>query len=76
MEKLEQLFIKGFNTGYVLARYDATLIKDLMSHLNQVSPYIQGLFLGQKEFELERINTRLADLDRTDERDINKLERD
>ena len=40
----EELFIKGFNNGYVLAKFEPKFTKDLLSGIEKnAMPFIQGL---------------------------------
>lgn len=58
----EQLFIKGFNNGYVLAKYEPEISKELLKGIEKNGlPYIQGLFSGAKEVKIERFNSKAKD---------------
>ena len=58
----EELFIKGFNNGYVLAKFEPKFTKDLLSGIEKnAMPFIQGLFSGAKEVKIENFNSKTKD---------------
>lgn len=58
----QQIFIRGFNSGYLLAKYLPELLTKLLESIHASSPYVQGLSFGQKEFELEHSQRELETL--------------
>lgn len=47
MEEQEELYTKGFNNGYLLARHEPELAAKLMASSNEQNPYLHG-FAGGK----------------------------
>lgn len=60
----EQQYIKGFNNGYTLSKYKPDLINKLMQNLHPSNDYLEGLFSGREEFELETSRDQLQELHR------------
>lgn len=58
----EKQFITGFNSGYVLAKHEPVMLSTVIKGLQSDNSYIQGLMLGQKEFEQEQSISRLNDI--------------
>lgn len=58
----ENLFIKGFNQGYLLAQYEPDLLTSLLKNINQVNSYLSGLSFGQKEFVIEQATSEIYKL--------------
>ncbi|HUZ59426.1 MAG TPA: hypothetical protein VMU83_11650 [Hanamia sp.] len=57
-------FIKGFNHGYTLAKYEPGLLSKIVKDINSKNDYVQGIVSGKEEFELEKSRTHLDDLTR------------
>lgn len=54
MEKQEQQrYIKGFNNGYLLAKHEPDLAKQLIAQQNDQNPYFKGLVAGKGQFDKE-----------------------
>lgn len=53
MEEQEQLYTKGFNNGYLLARHEPELATKLSASPNEQNPYFRGLVFGKQEYEKE-----------------------
>lgn len=64
MEYNEQKFIAGFNSGYLLAKYEPKLLTSLISNISPINSYISGITSGKKEYELELESKKLEDLGR------------
>ena len=62
MEDQEKLYAKGFNNGYLLSRYEPTLLNQIVRSNNSHNEYFQGLVSGSKEHILENSQDRLNDL--------------
>ena len=60
----EQLFIRGFNHGYLLARYMPDLMDTLRKGIQNTNDYFQGFFSGENEWKLEHSKILLDDLSR------------
>lgn len=75
----EEKYVKGFNSGYLLAKHEPKLLAAVVRNLHPTTGYIEGLFSGKGEFEREYIKTHSSDLkgirDQTQNRKPN-LERD
>ena len=54
MENSEKELIEGFNSGYIIAKYEPELAAKLEKGLQPTNEYTKGLLLGQKEFEKEK----------------------
>ncbi len=59
-KKLVPDFQKGFNSGYILSKYEPKLTKQLfkIAHQNP-SEYYKGLVSGKQEHEMEKMKGRL-----------------
>lgn len=62
MELNEQQFITGFNSGYLLAKYEPVMLTSLLKDIRPTTSYIQGMTYGQREYEQELMKDRLNDL--------------
>lgn len=62
MEKLEQLFIKGFNNGYMLAKHEPQMLDTLLREIRPNSSYIDGMKGGQLEYQQERLQNRVNEI--------------
>jgi len=62
MEINEKQFISGFNSGYLLAKYEPQMLTALFNYIQPMNSYISGLSYGQKVFELEEIKNHLNEL--------------
>ncbi|MFZ4751902.1 MAG: hypothetical protein ACOYLG_01045 [Chitinophagaceae bacterium] len=54
----EQQFTKGFNNGYLLAKHEPVLLKQLLVVKNE-NEYIKGLVSGKKQHDIEKMRVRL-----------------
>lgn len=63
MEKEEQQFVKGFNNGYLLARYEPVLTSQIAKTLQPDNDYLSGFLSGKEEFELEQTKAQVNQLD-------------
>jgi hypothetical protein len=52
METNEELYIKGFNHGYLMAKHEPEALKQLLKATPE-NEYLQGMQGGQKEYEKE-----------------------
>ncbi|MCI1266520.1 MAG: hypothetical protein LKG19_08080 [Saprospiraceae bacterium] len=62
MEINETKFIKGFNTGYFLAKYEPKVLMDVLEHIHPINSYISGMNFGQQEFQIEVDKSHLKEL--------------
>lgn len=72
MELNEQQFITGFNSGYLLAKFEPVLLKILLKGIHPNTLYINGLSSGQREYEQEQTKNRLNDVKRLRSKNLNK----
>lgn len=72
MMEINELFVKGFNDGYVLANHEPNLLNSILHNISPTNSYVSGLNSGQKEFELETNVHDLAKLrqSRNQDRDL------
>jgi hypothetical protein len=71
IEGKEQLFAKGFNQGYLLARYEPDILTSVLKNNNPINSYFSGLSFGKKEFEIEQATSEISKL-----RNSKKIEKD
>lgn len=64
MELNEKQFFKGFNQGYILAKYEPKLISILLKGSKDHNSYTNGIKHGQKEYELEYIKGHQIEINR------------
>lgn len=61
---IEQHYIKGFNDGYTIAKYNFDLITKIIQNLQPIDEYLEGFFSGKEEFEIEHSLVQLKELNR------------
>ena len=49
----EKQYVTGFNNGYILAKHEPGLLSKIVKNLSSTTNYLQGLFSGKEEYELE-----------------------
>ncbi len=54
-DQIELDFIKGYNAGYLLAKFKPELAKFVIKDLQVANDYNKGLVQGHKEFQMERL---------------------
>lgn len=64
MEAQDRLFIKGFNSGYLLAKHMPSLLDKIVKNVSPTNDFSEGLFSGRKEYELEHSKTQSEELKR------------
>ncbi|MBK8241853.1 MAG: hypothetical protein IPK88_20290 [Saprospiraceae bacterium] len=62
MEIDESKYIKGFNAGYFLSKYEPKVSLELLEHIHPINSYISGMNFGQKEFQIEIDKNQLEEL--------------
>jgi hypothetical protein len=55
----QSLFIRGFNNGYLLDRFEPTLLASLLRGLPLSNLYVSGLSKGQGRNQMERTTQEL-----------------
>ena len=53
MEESDAFYIKAFNSGYLLAKYEPELAAKLANQENNNNEYHAALILGKQQFEKE-----------------------
>lgn len=78
MAEFNILYQKGFNGGYLIAKYLPKLSRTLMSGFRSSEhPFVIGFSAGTKQAELERTQSRMDDLSALRDKHPDKdLERD
>ena len=77
MEQNELQFIRGFNSGYILAKHEPQMLSTLVKDLRPNTSYIAGMKGGQREYEQETMKDRLNELERLKNNDKEKnIDRD
>ena len=56
-DQIELDFTKGYNAGYLLAKFKPELAKLVIKDLQVANDYNKGLVQGQKEFQKERLKS-------------------
>lgn len=64
MDTPETLYKEGFNNGYLLAQYEPSLLEKLLGHLEPSGHYLEGMFSGKEEFQLEYTRSQTEALSR------------
>ncbi len=75
----EQHFIEGFNSGFLLAKYEPILLMKVLQNLRAKNDYVKGLFSGKEEFEIEQTKDYLKQVYEIRSQSLNRnngLERD
>ena len=62
MEEQEKQFTKGFNNGYLIAKYQPDLFAKLEKNMDSSNEYVQGLLFGKKEHYFEKNIVQLENL--------------
>lgn len=76
MKTPEELIQKGFNDGYLLAKYQPELAAKLARQAHEQSPYFTGLVSGKAEYEAE-VNAWAKSFHRgTPERDSKDMDKE
>lgn len=57
-------YTRGFNNGYLMAEHEPILLSSILNGLSPSSDYLEGLFNGKEEYELERDRIRMDELSR------------
>lgn len=60
-DELNPLFIKGFNNGYTIQKFEGKLMDQILKGLEPSnSKYVDGLKLGSSEYKKEVFRERLS----------------
>lgn len=66
----EKSFITGFNAGYLLEEYEPLTLNKVLKNIHPTNPFVSGLILGQKEYQVYRSINELALLRKSKDRNI------
>ena len=66
MDTNEKLYGEGFNNGYLLAKYEPDLTKQLIASPNNYSDYFKGIVSGKQEYDMEKVRERLKGMNQND----------
>jgi hypothetical protein len=60
----EQLFTKGFNSGYVMAEFEPDLLNKVINNVTPTAPFLEGIFSGKEQYgiEMDLNKTQLQEL--------------
>ena len=62
MSNQEKLYIKGFNSGYLLAKHEPELLTKIVKNVTPANDFVEGLFSGKEEYELQYSRSQLDEL--------------
>lgn len=62
MQTQEQLYVRGFNHGYILAKYLPELVTKLIKTVAPITDYTEGFFSGKEEYEIEYTRAQIDEL--------------
>ena len=61
----EQLFIQGFNSGYLLAKYEPQLAEKVFMIEGVTNDYFNGLLSGRSQYLVEKTKSKLKSRSKT-----------
>lgn len=76
MEYNENLFIKGFNDGYILAKFDFDLVHSILMSIKSMNSYFSGMTNGLIEYEIQQNRIHKLELDSIRSRNLDNPEID
>ena len=56
-------YVKGFNNGYLLAKHEPALLSEISRTLKSSNEYIEGIFSGKEQYEIEQTRTQQTELE-------------
>ena len=62
MALAENRFSKGFNSGYILSKYQPNLLATVLKGIQPTNDFLAGLFFGKREYEIENAKLQIEDL--------------
>jgi len=72
----EEQFITGFNSGYLLAKYEPQILSALLKDIRPLNSYIRGMSSGQKEYELQHTKSHLDELNQIRQKNRDEKDRE
>lgn len=64
MNSQQMQYTRGFNSGYLLAKHIPALLAKIVKNIRPTNDFIEGLFSGKEEYELEHSRTQADELKR------------
>lgn len=58
----EKQYILAFNNGYILEQYEPDLLTTASQNLNPTNNYLEGLFAGKAQCEVENAMRKIDEL--------------
>jgi len=74
MEAQELTYTKGFNQGYKIARYSPEIFDMLKDTLSQENEFHKGILEGASQWDKEKEQNRLAELNELSQEQNNEQE--
>jgi len=73
-EKLGDNYLKGFNSGYFLSKYEPKIAEQLFTSFPNKSEYCNGMLGGKQEYDMEKLKGRVKGMtqNKTPSKDITK----
>lgn len=68
----EQQYIKGFNTGYLLTKYELEVSQKVIKNLPHIGEYFQGIFEGNNMAHQEQQLVKVEELKMLRSREQNR----
>ena len=62
MSNQDKLYIKGFNSGYLLAKHEPELLTKIVKNVSPANDFVEGLYSGKQEYELEYSRSQLDEI--------------
>ena len=62
MSNQQTQYIRGFNFGYLLAKYLPALLAKIVKNVRPTNDFTEGLFSGKEEYELEHSRTQAEEI--------------
>lgn len=59
----EQQYIKGFNQGYIVTKYNPSLMNSISATLSPSNSYLEGMVEGKQEMEFEQMREQLEEFE-------------
>ena len=59
----EEKYIKGFNSGYILAEHKAELLEAVTKNIPNGNEYIEGIKDGKEQLKIEKVQEQVKDIE-------------
>ena len=60
---MEKQYIKGFNYGFLIAKYEPKLMSSITMTLTPKNTYLEGMINGNLEFQFEHTHEQLREVE-------------